>query len=199
MIPIIFNDVVVSRKIITILGDITESTLTKFSEDLNETTNQPIIPIVINSTGGDCHAAFGIIDLINSMHKPVATIGIGRVQSAATLILCCGTPGFRYVSENTRVMFHQVYWGTKVAASFKSENITTEAKQTEIICDRIFQIMDRNCKQKKNTLKKKVLENGNIDIFLSATEAKKFGLIDHIGIPQLEINTRVEFKLVNTK
>ena len=65
------------------------------------------IELLINSPGGDLHAACAIVDVIASVSPPVHTTALGQCLSAATLILAAGEPGHRVVHPSTRLMVHQ--------------------------------------------------------------------------------------------
>jgi len=132
------------------------------------------IQLYINSPGGSVSAGLGIYDIMQFVKCDVATICIGLAASMGSLLLAAGTKGKRYVLPHARVMIHQphIMGGLSGQASdieiHAREMINTKKRLTEIYAthtgkdyDFLNNAMDR-------------------DYFLSADEAKDFGLVDEV-------------------
>jgi ATP-dependent Clp protease protease subunit len=130
------------------------------------------IYLYINSPGGVVTAGMAILDTMNFIKPNVVTICMGQACSMGSFLLAAGTKGKRYALANSRVMIHQPLGGYQGQAS----DIAIHAK--EII----------DLKKKLNTMLseytgqdfEKVEKDTDRDNFLSAEEAKEYGLVDHV-------------------
>ena len=91
----------------------------------------PQLTIVINSPGGDVHAAFALIDVMKSSSIPIKTVGLGLIASCGFLIFIAGTKGKRILTPNTSILSHQYSWGSRgkeheLYASVKEVELSTE-------------------------------------------------------------------------
>ena len=110
---------VVEPPVIIRVGEINEATAKDFSGFMTDAynTGQEIIPVVVDSYGGDVYALLSILSDIESSQLPVATIGIGKCMSAGAVLLAHGTPGLRFGDPNGTIMMHEVSsfnWGKLV-------------------------------------------------------------------------------------
>ncbi len=87
------------------------------------------ITLWINSAGGLLQPAFGLADLMEVLSKPIRTIGLGTVESAATVILMSGTRGRRLATRNASVMIHEYSWSNSGSVT-EMEGRMTEIKNT---------------------------------------------------------------------
>ena len=167
--------------------------VSKFSEDsakefleamINaQNTGQTIIPIVIDSYGGEIYSLLKMIDIIKSSNIPVATICMGKAMSCGAVLLTCGAEGHRYMAPTATVMIHD-------AATFsmgKVEEIKAEAKEIERLNKLIFKIMADNCGKEATYFSKLVHEKSHADWFLDAEEVKKHNIVNHLRIPKVKI------------
>src|SRR5579859_4042574 len=91
--------------------DFNLSSLQEFHKDFEELSRKDeitIIPIYINSYGGQIDTLFAMLDIIQASHKPVATIASGVAMSCGAVLLASGTPGYRFAGPNAQIMIHQV-------------------------------------------------------------------------------------------
>ena len=157
---------------------------------------QEFIPIYIDSPGGRIDSVFSMVDVIRHYQEitniKVVTISIGRCMSAGTVLLSAGTKGFRYATNLSELMLHDMSSGSYG----KTETIVTEAKQMQKIQAQYFQLFDENCDKKKGFFKNYFKEIRNIEKYITAKEAKDLNLVDHIGIPNFEFNVNYELKIV---
>lgn len=128
----------------------------------------------ISTHGGIVSDMFSIIDIMSMIKKDcdIETIGIGKVMSAGVLILASGTKGSRKIGRNCRVMLHSVISGHH--GSFP--NIENEMKETKELQDMYFDYLCSCTKLTRNKIKK--LLSNNVDAYLSAEEAIKYGIAD---------------------
>ncbi|HCL4480076.1 TPA: ATP-dependent Clp protease proteolytic subunit [Clostridium botulinum] len=130
------------------------------------------IKMYINSPGGSVTAGMAIIDTMNYIKSPVSTVCVGICASMGAMLLSQGEKGRRFALPNSEVMIHQPLGGAKGQATeieIYAENILkTKKKLTQMIADATGQTLE------------KVKMDMERDYFLSAEEAKKYGLIDNI-------------------
>jgi ATP-dependent Clp protease protease subunit len=131
------------------------------------------IKLYINSPGGSVYAGMAIYDTIKHLSCDVSTIVVGMAASMASLILSAGTKGKRYCLPNSIVLIHQpLMHGLEGQAS----DIEIHAKELLRLKDLSAEVISKNTGQKKE----KVLDDMDRDYFMTADEAKKYGIIDGI-------------------
>ncbi len=130
------------------------------------------IKIYINSPGGHVTSALAIYDTMQHVAPDVSTICIGMAASASALLLAAGTKGKRMILPNGEVMIHQVMGGTQGQAT----DIDIHAKHILRIKQKLNEILSKHT---KNSLSK-VEKDAERDYFMSADEAKKYGVVDKI-------------------
>jgi ATP-dependent Clp protease protease subunit len=126
----------------------------------------------INSPGGSVYDAFAIYDTIQYLTNDVQTIGIGLQASAAAFLLSSGTKGKRFLLPNATVMIHQPSSGTRG----KVTDQEIDLKESLRVKHQLEKIMAENTGQKQA----KIHEDMERDKWLTAAEAKKYGLVDDI-------------------
>ena len=134
----------------------------------------------INSPGGIVTSGLGVYDTMQYIKPNVSTLCVGQAASMGSLLLSAGTSGMRFALPNSRIMLHQPSGGFSGQAS----DIEIHAKEILEIKERLNKIYEKHTKQKVETIRK-ALER---DYFMTANEAKKFGVIDEI------INNRNQIK-----
>jgi ATP-dependent Clp protease, protease subunit len=133
------------------------------------------IHFYINSPGGSVSAGMAIYDIMQFVKCDVSTFCIGLAASMGALLLGAGTKGKRYAMPNSRIMVHQpLISGGGISGQVTDIEITT--KELSRTKDKLLEIMHRHTGQDKKILAPK-LER---DHYLSAVEAKDFGLIDQV-------------------
>ena len=130
------------------------------------------ITLYINSPGGVVTSALAIYDTMQYIKSDVSTICIGTAASAASLLLASGEKGKRFILPNAEVMIHQVLGGTEGQAS----DIDIHARHILKTKEKLNKIMAKHTGQKISTIEK----DSDRDNFMSATEAKKYGIVDKI-------------------
>ena len=134
----------------------------------------------INSPGGIVTSGLGVYDTMQYIKPNVSTLCVGQAASMGSLLLSAGTSGMRFALPNSRIMLHQPSGGF----SGQATDIEIHAKEILEIKERLNKIYEKHTKQKVETIRK-TLER---DYFMTANEAKKFGVIDEI------INNRDQIK-----
>lgn len=130
------------------------------------------IKIYVNSPGGAVTSALALYDTIQYLKCDVATICIGQAASAAAVLLAAGTKGKRYSLPNARVMIHQVMGGIEG----QQTEVEIQAREMLRIKNQINEILSKHTGQPI----KKIESDTDRDYFMSAEEAKKYGIIDKI-------------------
>lgn len=139
------------------------------------------IYIYINSPGGVVTSGLAMLDTMNYIKPDVATVCIGQACSMGSLLLTCGAKGKRYALPNARVMIHQPSGGARGQAT----DIEIQAREILKLRQRLNEIYVNTTGQKLKTIEEAVER----DNFMSADEAKAFGLIDHVVKSRSDIPT----------
>jgi ATP-dependent Clp protease protease subunit len=132
------------------------------------------INIYINSPGGSVTAGLAIYDTIQFVKCDVATYCVGQAASMGALLLSAGTKGKRFVLPHSRIMIHQPWGGMQGTAS----DISIHAKEILKMRDQINELLARHTGQSLE----KIQKDTDRDYFMSAQEAKEYGLIDEVII-----------------
>jgi len=130
------------------------------------------IKLYINSPGGSVTAAMAIYDTMNHVKPDVQTVCVGIAASAAAVLLASGQKGKRYCLPNSEVMIHQVMGGAEGQAS----DIAIVAKHILRIKENLNKILSKTTGQKIEQVEK----DSDRDYYMTAEEAKKYGIIDEI-------------------
>ena len=130
------------------------------------------INIYINSPGGSVTAGLAIYDTMQFVKCDVATYCVGQAASMGAVLLAAGTKGKRSSLPNSRVMIHQPWGGVQGAA----EDISRQATEILKMRDKINEILAFHTGQ----LLDKIQKDTDRDYFLSAPEAKVYGLVDEV-------------------
>ena len=129
--------------------------------------------IYINSPGGDVYAGLAIYDTMQFVKPDVSTISIGMAMSMGALLLAGGAEGKRMALPNAKVMIHQVWTG---GFGGQATDIEIRARETLSLKRRIEEIIAKHAKQDLE----KVTKDMERDFFLSADDAKDYGIIDRV-------------------
>jgi len=130
------------------------------------------IAMYINSPGGVVTAGLSIFDTMNYIRCDVATLCLGQACSMGSLLLTAGAKGKRYSLPNSRVMIHQPSGGAQGQAT----DIEIQAREIIKVRERLNNIYVETTGQPLKVIEEAVER----DRFMSAEEAKAFGLIDHV-------------------
>lgn len=139
---------------------------------LDSQNNKEDIKLYINSPGGSVTAALAIYDTMQYVKAGVSTICIGMAASAAALLLSSGAKGKRNILPNGEVLIHQVMGGAEGQAT----DVAIHANHILKIKQKLNEIMAKHTGQPVS----KVEKDAERDYFMSAEEAKKYGIVDKI-------------------
>lgn len=131
------------------------------------------IKIYINSPGGSVTAALALYDTIQFVKPDVTTVCIGQAASAAAVLLAAGTKGKRFSLPNSRVLIHQIMMD---GIGGQQTEVEIVAKEMLRMKNQVNEILSKHTGQ---TIKK-IEGDTDRDYFMTADEAKKYGLIDKI-------------------
>ena len=130
------------------------------------------IKLYINSPGGSVYDGLAIIDTMNYIKPDVQTIGIGLQASMGAMLLACGAKGKRFVVPNARIMIHQPSSGTEGKITDQEialkEGVYLKRKLVEIFAERTGKSV------------KQVEKDMDRDNWMSAEEAKRYGIVDQV-------------------
>jgi ATP-dependent Clp protease protease subunit len=134
------------------------------------------IYLYINSPGGSVTATMAMYDTMQHIKPDVATICVGIAASGAAVLLSAGAKGKRYMLPNAEVMIHQPWGGTEGQAS----DIAITAKHILKTRENLNKILAKNTGKPLSQIEK----DTDRDFYMSADEAKKYGIIDDIYRPK---------------
>ena len=137
------------------------------------------IHLYINSPGGSVTAGLAIYDTMQFLTCDVNTYCIGQAASMGAVLLAAGTKGKRYALPNARIMIHQPWGGVQGAAT----DISIQAKEILRLKDRLNEILATHCNQSVEN----VARDTDRDRFMSADEAKAYGIVDEVVKSRKEI------------
>jgi len=189
------NEELLKSNIVRLDGEVDESTSARVCAYLTALDNRngeveeedgsvyyKPIWLYINSPGGSVIDGLAIIDTMKQLHSPVFTVCCGMAASMGAAILVHGDR--RYITRNSRVMFHEVSSGTQGKVSEQRESLEEAERLNTLLEEMISERLGMSPKE----YHKKILKK---DLYLSADVAKKFGAVDVILKPEeKQINPR---------
>ena len=130
------------------------------------------IYLYINSPGGVVTAGLAIYDTMQYLKAPVSTICVGMAASMGAVLLAAGAKGKRYALPNSRIMIHQGSGGFRG----NTPDVLIQVKELETLVDKLMKIIAHHSGQDVEKVRRDV----DRDRFMSADEAKAYGLIDEV-------------------
>ena len=170
-----------------------EDSAKKFSEQmaLAHNTGQKVIPVVIDSYGGQVYSLMSMVAAIKAAELPVATIVEGKAMSCGAVLFSFGEEGLRFMDPDATVMIHDVS-----SMDFgKVEELKASAAEADRLNEKIYTMMARNCGKKDDYFMKIVDKKKHADWFLDAEEAKRHNLANQLRLPKLSISVSVGIDL----
>ncbi len=141
---------------------------------LESTDAKRDIQVYINSPGGSVYAGLGIYDTMQYINPDVATICTGMAASMGAVLMCAGTAGKRTALKHSRVMIHQPLGGTQGQAT----DMEITVKEILKLKKELYVIISDHSGQKLS----KVEKDSERDYWMTAAEAKAYGMIDEVLI-----------------
>jgi ATP-dependent Clp protease protease subunit len=158
-------------------GDIEEENIMKAVQWItyeNLIPGDNVLTLYVNSMGGSLTDAFALIDVMRTSNKPIVTVGLGSVISAAFMIFAAGTTGNRIISKNASIMCHQFSSGM----DGKYHDIKAITKENELTNKRMVDMLKEFTGLDTRTIKNKLLPPS--DVWLTAEELVGLGIADRI-------------------
>jgi ATP-dependent Clp protease protease subunit len=162
------------RRIVFLRGAIQGSVAGDVAAQLLALDSEPFDPItlIIDSPGGDVSGLFTIVDTMRMIESQVNTRCVGMAASGAAVILGAGT-GTRSATPNARIMLHQPHGGINGASA---KDLEIAAKEFLFLKARLEEILSERTGQPIERIK----QDTDRDFWMSAKEARAYGLIDHV-------------------
>lgn len=141
----------------------------------SEDTEKPV-RLYINSPGGSVTAGLALYDTMRYLSCPVETYCVGQAASMAAVLVAAGTKGRRFALPNARIMIHQPWGGVEGQAA----DISIQAKEILRLRDRLNEILAFHTGRSVEA----VAKDTDRDFFMSAEEARQYGLVDDVLRPR---------------
>ena len=179
-----------SDPVVITVNKFDEETANEFASLISaaQNTGQKVVPVVIDSYGGEAYSLLSMIASLKSSKIPVATIVKGKAMSCGAIFSSFGEEGLRFMDKDSVLMIHDV----STMAFGKVEELKADARESDRLNKKLYTMMARNCGKKDDYFLKKVHSKGHADWFVSAEEAKKQGLVNHLRVPKFQINISVD-------
>jgi ATP-dependent Clp protease protease subunit len=133
------------------------------------------INLYINSPGGMVTAGLAVYDTMQFIKAPISTICMGMAMSFGAVLLAAGSKGKRYALPNSRIMIHQpLIWGGGISG--QATDIEIESKEMQESKTRLIEIMSKHTGKSADKVRADMERN----FYLSAAEAKEYGIIDAV-------------------
>lgn len=169
------EDILFENRIIFISGSINTdlaNSVIRALLILNARDRKQFIDIYINSPGGSVVDGLAILDTMMCIDAPIRTVCLGQAASMAAWILAAGNKGERYATPNARIMMHQIATGIEGDTSHIRSYVDHLSKLQTLMIG----LMHRFTGKEKNKIERDI----EVEFYLSAEEAKNYGLVDKV-------------------
>lgn len=157
-----------------------------------QNTGQTVVPVVIDSYGGDAYSLLSMIGSIRSSRVPVATVVEGKAMSCGAILFSFGAEGLRFMDPDATLMIHDV---SSMAAG-KVEEIRANSRETERLNQKVYRTMAKNCGHEDlDYFLKLIHEKGHSDWYLDAEEALKHNVANTLRVPTMVCKIDLEYSL----
>lgn len=169
------DDMLLENRIVFMIGEISYQRAAEvimkilYLDNLKRSTE---ISLYINSPGGSVDDTMAVYDTIRFVNSPIATYCIGRAQSGGAVILAAGTKGRRFALPHAKVMLHQPWGGV----SGQAADIKIQAEEILKAKTMLNEILAKHTGQSVE----KIAAETERDRYMTAEEAKKYGVIDEV-------------------
>jgi len=179
--------------VIVRVNKFTEDSAKKFHEEVAaaHNTGQNVIPIVIDSYGGQVYSLMSMISAIKNSELPVATIVEGKAMSCGAILFSFGETGRRFMDSDATLMIHDV----SSMDMGKVEELKAGAKEADRLNTIVYKMMAQNCGKADDYFMKIVDKKKHADWFLDAKQAKRHGLANHLRVPTIRIKVNVDIEM----
>lgn len=173
---------------IVISGIIKEDTASQFLEQITALECIDMakpISVYINTFGGGLDSALCMYDSMKACCCPIVTVGIGKVMSAGVLLMAAGDKGNRFITQNTRVMIHEVSGGTFGPVSEMENSVAESRRMQEVYIDLLA--------NDTGAAKSKIKKDMEAETYMSAAQAVTYGIADKM-VPTRKVTRKVTTK-----
>ena len=183
-----------NEPVVIIVNDFNEEQANEFSLLMSsaQNTGQKVVPVIIDSFGGQAYALLSMIASIKASKIPVATIVKGKAMSCGAILSSFGEEGLRFMDKDSVLMIHDV----SSSAFGKVEELKADARESERLNKKLYTMMARNCCKPDDYFLNLIHDKGHADWFLEAQEAKDHNIIQQIRLPDIKTTVNVEIELV---
>ncbi len=157
-------------------------------------TGQPVIPVVIDTLGGDPYALLAMVDIIGSSKVPIATIIEGKAFSCGAVLFCCGAEGYRFMGQNATLMIHDVLSGDENMR--KTKEVMADAFEVNRLNKRLYRLIDSGIGKPAGYTQEIVGKRSRADWYLNPRQALKLGYANHLKLPTLACTVRVDVEFL---
>lgn len=186
----------VNSKFEITVNKFTEESSNKFAKELNEAAsidpNHPIT-ISIDSYGGYCYSLINMVETLSQVPNPIITVCKGKAMSCGALLLAMGDQ--RFCGKDSSIMIHEISSG----ALGNVDDIKWEAEELVRLNVQIMGKLAKTMGMSYEELKAKITEGGRRDWYLTADEAKSYGLVHSVGMPLVKANVMYSVEIVPDK
>ena len=179
--------------VIVVVNEFTEEAANDFASAIShaQNTGQKVVPVIIDSFGGQVYALLSMISSIKSSNIPVATIVKGKAMSCGAILASFGEEGLRFMDKDATMMIHDV----SSYAFGKIEELKSDVRESERLNKKVYTMMARNCGKPDNYFSDLIHDKGHADWFLDTEEAKEHNIVQQIRIPQLKAKVIVDIDM----
>ena len=156
-----------------------------------QNTGLKVIPVVIDSYGGEAYSLLSMIGTVKSSSLPIATIIKGKAMSCGALFASFGEEGLRFMDKDAVLMIHDV----STMAFGKVEELKADARESDRLNKKLYTMMARNCGKPDDYFLNLIHDKGHADWFLEAEEAKEHNIVQQLRVPTLKGKVTVNFSL----
>lgn len=179
--------------VVIIVNEFTEESANEFATLVSaaQNTGQKVIPVVIDSYGGQAYSLLSMIGSIKSSTIPVATIVKGKAMSCGAILSSFGEEGLRFMDKDAVLMIHDV----SSSAFGKVEEMKADAREADRLNKKLYTMMARNCGKPDDYFMNLIHDKGHADWFLEAEEAKEHNIVQQLRVPTLKGKVTVSIDL----
>ena len=179
--------------VIITVNEFNEEAANEFSTLMSaaQNTGQKVIPVVIDSFGGQAYSLLSMISSIKSSKVPVATIVKGKAMSCGALLASFGEDGLRFMDKDATLMIHDV----SAMAFGKVEELKADARESDRLNKKLYTMMARNCGKADDYFLNLIHDKGHADWFLEAEEAKEYNIVQQLRVPSLKATVTLNISL----
>ena len=172
----------------------TDEDLINFRSQVHDAveSGQGYVQVTINSYGGDAYNCLAMMNILESLDTAVVTTCEGYAMSSGAALLTCGDKDFRFAHPDATIMVHQLNGGNIGSTSEMHTNLEQNIK----LQDRLFNKMAKNIGKKPGFFQNLIKKANNMDIYLSAEEAQKIGIVNELKIPNIQTVTTQHVEII---